>query len=299
MVIGGNTLSFWINQLKQRELDSGGFAPKPRGDYRPEDTCCAILALARDPANGALIRRARARLAADQFPDGRVCVSQDHPEAVWPTSLAVFAWHQSPEHQKNQALAAHFLLTSSGKHFPKKAEAPATHDTALKGWPWIAGTHSWVEPTGLAMMALRVAGQGNQERVREGVRLLLNRQLSHGGWNYGNTVVFGQELRPMPLSTGIALNALKSETSGENIQESLTYLINKVVTLQTPQSLGWALLGLGAWQRRPVQAQQLLDRCLHNQERYGAYDTSSLALLLVAWQAPGGFEDIVASREKS
>jgi len=290
---------FWINQLKKRELDSGGFASKPHGRYLSEATCWAILALSGDPANRDLIMRARARLAADQLPDGRVCVSREHPEAFWPTSLAVFAWHQSPEHQTNQVQAVHFLLGSSGEPRPKKPDAPVAHDTTLKGWPWIAGTHSWVEPTGLAMMALRVAGYGNHVRVREGTRLLLDRQLPHGGWNCGNTFVFGQELRPMPLSTGIVLNALKDQTSLATIQRSLTYLQSRVVSLPTPVSLGWSLLGLGAWRARLEPSQTLIDACLKNQARYGGYDTSSLSLLLVALKSPGGLEEIFLDPEKS
>ncbi|MEW6660563.1 MAG: hypothetical protein AB1424_18130 [Thermodesulfobacteriota bacterium] len=267
---------------------------KPRGEYRPDATCWAILALLDDPASQRLVKQARARLAESQLPDGRVCLSPDHPEAYWPTALTVFAWHRSPEFQKNLALAVHFLITSSGKHWPRTADASVAHDTGIQGWSWIAGTHSWVEPTGLAMMALRIAGYGEHARVREGARLVLDRQLPHGGWNYGNTLVFGQELRPMPLSTGMALNALKNATPRETVQVSLDYLQKKVASLHTPQSLGWSLLGLGAWQARPVQAQQLLSECLHSQERYGGYDTSSLALMLLAGKLTGGLEDIVA-----
>ena len=288
-----------MNQLKERELDSGGFASMPHGRYLPDATCWAILALSGYPANRDLIMRACTRLAADQLPDGRVCVSREHPEAFWPTPLAVFAWHQSPEYRKNQARAAEFLLTSGGEYWPVKADAPVAHNTDLKGWSWIAGTHSWVEPTGLAMMALKIAGYGHHARVQEATRLLLDRQLPHGGWNYGNTMAFGQELRPMPLSTGIALNALRNETPVETIQPSLTYLKSRAISLHTPRSLGWSLLGLGAWQTRPMQAQRLIDECLKSQERYGVYDTSSLALLLVALKLPSGFEDIVSTSEKS
>jgi hypothetical protein len=299
MIVKGNTITFWINQLRERELGSGGFPLKPHGDYCPEATIWAILALSGDSANRDLIMRARARLAADQLPDGRVCISREHPDAFWPTSLAVLAWHQSPDHQKNQVKAINFLLENSGKCWTKETNSPAAHDTNLKGWPWIAGTHSWVEPTGLAMVTLRIAGYGDHGRVQEGVRLLLDRQLPQGGWNYGNTMVFGHVLRPMPLSTGIALNALRSETPVETIQESLTFLRNKVVTLRTPQSLGWSLLGLGAWQSRPTQAHHLIYECCQRQTRYGVYDTSSLALLIVAFKLTSGLEDIVSIIEKS
>jgi hypothetical protein len=257
------------------------------------------LALAGDPASGALLHRARSRLAAEQFPDGRVCISPAHPEAAWPTSLAVFAWHNSPAHQDNQARAAHFLITSCGQHWPKTADTTSAHDPDIKGWSWIAGTHAWAEPTALAILALTLAGFGGHDRVQEGVRLLLNRQLPRGGWNYGNTIVFGQELRPMPLSTGITLNALKHRTAPATIQPSLTYLQSRVSGLSTPRSLGWSLLGLGAWEARPAAAQTWLQACLKDQARYGEYDTGSLALLLVAVTSPGGLEEIFSGMEKS
>jgi hypothetical protein len=295
----GNTISFWITQLKERALSNGGFASKPHDDYRPDATCWAILALSDDPASQDLIRRGQARLAADQLPDGRVCLSPDHPETVWPTSLAVLAWHQSREYAKNQALAVQFLISSTGRHWPRKPDSPIANDSNLKGWPWTAKAFSWVEPTALAMMALKLAGYGDQVRVQEGTRLLLDRQLPHGGWNFGNTIVFGHELSPMPMTTGIALNALKDETPLEPIQRSLSYLESRVTSLDTPLSLGWSLLGLGAWQARPQSAKTLIYNSLKSQEKYGAYDTCSLALLLVAFKSPGGFEELYSVTKHS
>jgi hypothetical protein len=298
-IYSGNKISYWINQLKERALSNGGFASKLHDDYRPDATCWAILALSDDPACQDLIRRGRARLAADQLPDGRVCLSRDHPETVWPTSLAVFAWHQSREYEKHQALAVQFLISNTGRHWPKKADSPIANDSNLKGWPWTDNAYSWVEPTALAMIALKLAGYGDQARVQEGTRLLFDRQLPHGGWNFGNTIVFGQELSPMPMTTGIALDALRDETPSEPIQRSLSYLKSRVTSLDTPLSLGWSLLGLGAWQARPQQAKALIYNSLKSQDRYGAYDTCSLALLLVAFKSPGGFEEIYSVAKKS
>jgi len=292
-------ISFLVNQLKDRGLPDGGFSPQPRGRYRADATGWAIMALAGDPASRDLLARARSRLAADQLPDGRVCISPDHPEAAWPTSLAVFAWHQSPEHRENQVRAADFLIASSGRHWPRTADAPSAHDTDIKGWSWIADTHSWAEPTALAMLALKIAGYGGHQRVKEATRLLLDRQLPQGGWNYGNALVFDQELRPMPLSTGLVLNALQDQTSLATIRRSLTYLHSRVLSLPTPRSLGWSLLGLGAWRARPESSPNMIDACLKNQARYGGYDTASLSLLLVALKTPGGLEEIFSDPGKS
>jgi hypothetical protein len=294
-----NIVSFCYKQLKERVLPDGGFLTNPGGGYRADATCWAILALSGDPDSHGLLARARTRLAADQLPDGRVCISSDHPEAAWPTSLAIFAWHQSAEHLENQVRAADFLVTSSGTHWERTADSPSPHDTSIKGWPWITDTHSWAEPTALAMMALKIAGYGGHERVKEAIRLLLDRQLPRGGWNFGSTIIYDLELRPMPLSTGLVLNALKDLTALETIQHSLAYLQFRVTSLQTPRSLGWSLLGLGAWKTRHELSRPLIDACLKNQARYGAYDTTSLSLLLVASKSPGGLEEIFSETGKS
>ena len=215
-------------------------------------------------------------------------MSAEHPEAFWTTALAVLAWQQAPEFREAQARAVRFLLTTSGQHFAKSKDSPVGHDTSIKGWPWIGGTHSWVMPTALAIAALRVAGQGDQQRVEEAKRLLLDRQLADGGWNYGNTTVFGQKLHPMPESTGAALSALAGTVTPQEIAASLAYLKLRVAQVRTPLSLSWSLLGLGAWNERPPDAPEMIRECWQRQERYGEYNTCNLALLLLALEAPAG-----------
>ena len=139
------------------------------------------------------------------------------------------------------------MLDSSGEHWTKQPDSPLKHDTAIRGWSWIDHTHSWVETTSIAMIALHYAGHTHHPRLGEATKLLLNRQLPHGGWNYGNTEVFGQELRPSPEDTGAALSALTGRVSETQISKSLEYLSREVRIVRTPISLGWSLLGLNAW----------------------------------------------------
>ena len=53
-----------------------------------------------------------------------------------------------------------------------------------------------------------VLGLADHPRVKAGIKLILDRALDAGGWNYGNKSVFGTELRPQPGPTGLALLAL-------------------------------------------------------------------------------------------
>ena len=106
------------------------------------------------------------------------------------------------------------MLNVSGRPVERgdAAQRFVGHDTTLQGWPWVVGTHSWVEPTAISMFALRSAGQAGHPRCREAVKLLLDRQLPAGGWNYGNTTVLGHVLRAQVQPTGLALAALADET---------------------------------------------------------------------------------------
>ena len=131
-------------------------------------------------------------------------------------------------------------------------------------------------------------GQWGKRRVTEGAQLLIDRQLSKGGWNYGNTTVFGTELAAMPESTGLALSALSGLANKQDVTRSITRLKDSVETLKTPFSLGWTLLGLSAWGERPSNANTMIDRCLRRQNRYGSYDTTLISLMIVARKAEGG-----------
>jgi len=272
-----------VRLLESRALPEGGFSARDGDSFRSEATAWAILAMSRSVPNHPLVGPARDRLATAQGLDGRVSMSKEHEEAFWPTALSVLAWHGSQAHESQSIRGVQFLLKITGHHWRKGGgDDPIGHDPGIPGWPWIDGTHSWVEPTVLSVLALRVAGHGQHDRVREGIRLILDRQLPHGGWNYGNTMVYGRELHPMPESTGAALAGLAGQAEQGTVARSLDYLQGVVGQLRTPISLGWGLLGLAAWDRWPSNGVVLVERCLANQTRYGEYDTSALCLLLLA-----------------
>src|SRR5262249_9989037 len=127
------------------------------------------------------------------------------------TAYSLLLWTILEHHTNPRRRAATWLLAEKGQPIPSEAASEGSivgHDPSLIGWPWIDGTHSWMEPTALAILALGREGLAAHARVAEGVRLLYDRALPHGGWNYGNRSVFGRELRPQPGPTGLALLAL-------------------------------------------------------------------------------------------
>jgi hypothetical protein len=271
-----------VRLLEVRALPEGGFSPRGGDPFRSDATAWGILALSRLAVGHSLLGPARDRLTTAQDSDGRVSINREHAEVSWPTSLSILAWNGSQVHEPHCRRGVLFLLNTTGHHFRKRPDDPAGHDPNISGWPWIDGTHSWIEPTALAVIALTAADHGQHDRVREAVRMMLDRQLPHGGWNYGNTTVYGRELHPMPESTGAALAGLAGQVEVGTVPRSIEYLQGEVDRLRTPISLGWALLGLAVWDLWPSNGADLVERCLANQARYGEYDTSALCLLLLA-----------------
>lgn len=263
-------------------------AEKPVCGYIPdqapatEPTALATLALL---AHGQRrkIESAIDYLLACQASDGSVGVRAKEPTPAWPTSLAVLAWQNANPARHRPAIdhGVEWILSTKGKPIFEAAEMG--HDTRLVAWPWAAGTHSWIEPTALHVLALKATGQQQHERTREAITLLLDRQLPSGGCNYGNTTVLGQMLRSHVEPSGLALLALAGEKDPRGrIATSLAWLEQALNERTTPVSLAWGLLGLAAHGVRPSQASEWLAAA---HQRVQARDRSPHKLALLALAA--------------
>lgn len=287
-----------IEALLRRAGPDGAFAVAEGSAPRPDATAWAAMALFAAGVAGEKVTAARTALAAAQLADGRVPVLPGRPEAAWPTTLALLAWLPDPAFAAPAARAAAWLAAHPGSHWVRRAEETAVvaHDTNLRGWAWIDGTHSWVEPTSLAMLALSAMAAPPREALDEAVRLLLDRQLPDGGWNYGNTRVFRNTLLPVPESTGHALAALGGRVGPTAVAASLHYLAGPQCAVPTPLAAAWRAFGLGAYglATPAVTAGCLL--ALGRQDRYGPYDTPLLAQAIAAVAASGRFAALLGDR---
>jgi len=276
-----------IRKIQNRFSPQGGFSLYGRESIRPDATAWAVLALEASGMDRNLSISACRHLAKKQHPDGRLTVIEDQKDPFWPTFLSILAWKKIPGFENELNLAVKFLLKTTGKHMPKQIDSPFAHDTSIKGWPWIENTHSWIEPTSLAVLALRACGYSDHERVQEAVRMILDRQLPSGGWNYGNTRVFGKHLMPIPECTGHALCALAGNTEPDVVRSSINYLNREVSRIRTPLALSWSIFGLTAWSNSPLAAQKWILESLSLQNKYGSYDTTLLSQLITAYFTSG------------
>jgi hypothetical protein len=267
----------------RRPDGSWGYRPGLSGAAEPTALAgLALLALdtkSNDACDAA--RSAASWLAARRHHDGRVDVVSTQTGAAWTTAHAVMLWSALGDYSADRAAGVAWLLEEKGLGIPHQSNDPVGHDTTIIGWPWVGGTHSWVEPTSMALLALSREGCESHPRAREGARLLRDRAIPTGGWNYGNKLVYGTALRPHPGPTGLALLAL-SHLQGVDatILASLEYLKAALAQTRAAMSLGWGILGLRAWH----SASDAVPRWLSEAPAHSRLHDSSvgLSLLLLA-----------------
>jgi hypothetical protein len=245
-----------------------------------EDTAASELAGARTTAQW---------IAAMQRADGSLPVSPAIQGAGWTTPLAILFWSGLPGFETSRRKARNWLLRLEGRTLPRNDPGAKLlgHDSTAVGWPWVEGTHSWVEPTAMAILALCREGLSHHPRVEAGSHLILDRSLEHGGWNYGNTAVFGRELRPQPGPSGVALLALAAlRVDSPECRRGIDYLRQALKEVRSGVSLGWGVLALRAWEACPKDAESWLRE---SYRKYGARPDQavSLGLLLLAASESG------------
>jgi len=266
-----------------------GWGYRGNGPAYAEPTAVGCLALLtvhdRQPLaeTDELVEQSAAWLESLQQADGAVGISAELPTPRWATAYATLLWSQSERHQAALARSLRWIQQFEGHTFVKTKQCVLGHDTTIPGWPWVAGTHPWVEPTGISMLALCRNQLAGHQRIRDGVRLILDRAIATGGWNVGNSSAFGKPLRAQAGSTGIALLALRAAMEEEtpSVSRACDYLYQTLGATRSPETLSWGLLGLRAWRPQPAEAEDWLRESFENSL---ALDNAPLrlALLLLA-----------------
>lgn len=279
-------------ELLRLQGRDGGWGYRKGSAPCAEPTALAGLALLALRPNGgheaAAARSAADWLATVQRRDGSVGVSAAVPEPGWATPYALLLWTATGGHDARCRDAARWLLACKGRVLSREDDPNrvAGHDTTIVGWPWVGDTHSWLEPTAMAVLALGRSGFAGHIRVQEGLRLIRDREVDSGGWNYGNKAVFGRGLRAQPGPTGLALLALTGTgPRTEAVDRAVRYLRGVLPDVRASASLGWGLLGLRAWGETPEASRDWVAEALATAS--GRPDSAPKLAALLLCDAPG------------
>ena len=159
--------------LRRSVNRDGGWGASAGRQSTTEATALSALALRAVPTEdtGADLARAFEWLIARQGRDGGWPVSDTVPGSSWMSSLAVLSlarWAGLERAARaavrgglwllrQRGLGTHWLLKVLYRlDLAPRAKAVVELNRDLLGWPWTAGSFSWVEPTAYAITALKI-----------------------------------------------------------------------------------------------------------------------------------------------
>ena len=224
--------------------------------------------------NASQLARLSNSCSNSQLADGAWPAFRGDTEGSWTTSLAlstiVVTNHTSEACQR----ALKWLLAEKGEegHWLwrwkfKTVDRNVRFDPDKYGWPWNHGAGSWVIPTAFSLIAIKqytvcARREASEARIRLGVEMLFDRACVDGGWNSGNSIVYGVPLRPHVEATAIALLALQDERRNEVVDKSLLWLRQRAATVRSASSLAWTILSLFTYRESIQQLQDWLSRAV-------------------------------------
>ena len=271
--------------LAARNADGGWgyFAGKAS---RVEPTCWALLALAsRGTHDTGQVEAhdARAWLLGCQRADGLLVDAATGSLNLAFNGLAAIALSDDTDSQSHAA--ADRIPGGLLGHRGVKAEQAdiLRQDNQLQGWPWIDNTFSWVEPTAWCVLALKKtarlgAAAAGRERVAEAERLLIDRTCQNGGWNYGNSNVFGKNLWPYVPTTAVGLLAMQDKRGEQAVIRSIGYLQGHQTTEVSGMALSLTTICLSVLGLPIAEAETLLARDVTRVVELGNLVTIALSL---------------------
>jgi hypothetical protein len=268
--------------LRQRLLEAGrgetGWGYEPGRAPRLEPTCWALLALRTSTA-------AADRMLAGWPSDKRALVEHRGGLPNWSFHALALATRLAlggAPIGELQPLADALVEARGTVLEPSPVQR---QDTRLEGWSWISGTFSWAEPTAWAVLALKMCRgrgmvtAGAAHRIRDGESVLRDRVCAGGGWNYGNSNVFGKDLPAYVPTTAAALLALHDCRDEAFVHRSLDYLEEQSVRHPSVRALALTALALKRHSRPALPVEAALRTWV---ERHSSADIASLGMALCA-----------------
>jgi hypothetical protein len=251
-------VSLLTRSLEERRLPLGGWSYLNSSQTSVEATSLAAMALSSESSDAS--RSGIEQLLHLQRRDGGWPAFLGDSEGSWTTALALCALNEMTDFAGAREQGFHWLIAERGLEAHwfwrwkfKTADRNVRFDPDKYGWPWISGSASWVIPTAFSIIAIKQYTVCNrraesEKRIHFGIEMLLDRACVDGGWNSGNSVVYGVALRPHVEATAIALLALQDEQRTEVIQKSLSWLRQNAGGIDSVSSLAWCILSLFVYQ---------------------------------------------------
>lgn len=169
-------------ELLARRDRSGAWGYRRDGVPGIEPTALSVLGLIASGDSGSSAddlrtsREAANWMADIQREDGSLPACANPAMPGWATPYAILLWGVLGGYEVQRGRACRWLLGLEGRVSGNSVEGRAVlgHDPTLIGWPWVAETNSWVEPTALAILALHREGLGDHPRVGRGVSMIVD-----------------------------------------------------------------------------------------------------------------------------
>ena len=182
-------------------------------------------------------------------------VSPSLPRPGWPTPYAILLWNVlgvRRQHGRGQHLVAR---AEGHRRSGDQVPAPIRRRSrpALVGWPWIAGTHSWVEPTALSIIALGPKGWAT-------IPVSPRERWSSWTGPFRGGMELRQQLGLRPRASSSARTDRPGSAGACVVSRQGASSIGRPghrvsppdpSDVRAPISLGWGVLGLRAWDACP------------------------------------------------
>jgi hypothetical protein len=288
-----------VDQLLSRRGRTGAWGYRIGGQYSAEATALATLAVWQQldaPARTSILDYWKSHQLSD---GGWSSIAPLSSAGNWPTAIIANTLVQvAPKHPCLPKALRSLVSAEPGEAFWLWRLKFQTTDTQVRfdpskyGWGWVSDSVSWVIPTAGAVLALErgrrlglIRGKEVERRLALGCSMLLDRMCPGGGWNAGNSVVYGVVLAPHIDATSIALSGLRFHYHLPEVRQSLSWLL--AADCSSAFSLTWKILALQCYadvrsDARPAIEAAQAKLAVLTQEPAQIAENSTLALSILA-----------------
>jgi hypothetical protein len=238
-----------VRFLLSNQNQDGGWGYAPQQSSAVEPTSAVLLALREDPSCTQSCHRAIDWLQGAQHDDGGWGFNSRDKESGWQTAWAVLVLTQIGEGKDALKHGIKWLLNvpvlRASEDTIQAGKKIIAIDLSLRGWPWLPGEATWVEPTALTILSLTSASdKALYEPIHDTLRFIQDRRCRGGGWNMGNPFMFSQSLPARAHTTALMVLALGNLAPEIIMPEDIRALRSEMQRNGDILGLAWGLLAL-------------------------------------------------------